>query len=453
MFCRIKPFRVFETLIPLSQSALANLRLGITRMRGIVALLMCLSGFIFATETQARQNVLERVSIADRSDGLGHVIRFHLTAPADSFLIWQTDDGLVQLAIYQRNIKEDNIPAPFRRSPIETVSFTQLPSGLGIDIQLQPNSYFIAQAYRDGGSHHLLVGLTKAEEFEVEALTEGIRPLVWRRMVVRPDDISDSLEQEMLDNLSIQFYEDLEYTHQGFKFDTIVIDAGHGGRDPGAIGVSGAFEKNITLAVALKLGAYIEEHMPDINVVYTRKDDTFVPLEERGRIANRARGDLFISIHANSASNRNARGTEVYFLGIAKTQEALDVMKRENSVVRFEDESERSEELTDEQLLLFELTNSGYLASSEVISAMVDDQFTNRAQRRSRGVKQAPFIVLYHASMPAILVELGFITNPAEERFLNSEYGQTIMASAIFRAVRDYREIVLRSQNANNTSK
>ncbi len=406
----------------------------------------------------AQANNLERVSIADRSDGLGHVIRFHLSAEADSFMVWQAEDGLIQLAIYHSRINENNIGNPGRRSPVTFMDFTDIPNGIGVDIQLESNAYFIARAYPDGGSNDLLLGLTLASDHELNVLTEGITPLSWQRMNMLASGASDvdtlalvdESEYENLENLSIQVYDDFDmFTYDGYKFDTVVIDAGHGGRDPGAIGVSGVFEKDITLAVALKLGAYINEHMPDVNVVYTRNDDTFVPLEERGRIANRARGDLFISIHANSAGNRNARGTEVYFLGLAKTQEALAVMKRENSVVRFEEESERSEELTEEQLLIFELTNSGYLASSEIISAMLDDQFSNRAQRRSRGVKQAPFIVLYHASMPAILVELGFITNPSEERFLNSEYGQTIMASAIFRAVRDYRDKVMRSQNNN----
>jgi N-acetylmuramoyl-L-alanine amidase len=165
-----------------------------------------------------------------------------------------------------------------------------------------------------------------------------------------------------------------------------------------------------------------------------------VDLYERGRIANRAQGDLFVSIHANAARNRQAYGAEVYFLGVAKTEEALEVMKRENSVILLEDPSSRSRELTDEELIEYELTNIGYMSSSQRLAELMDRQFSERAGRRTRGVKQAGFIVLFQASMPAVLVELGFISNAQEERYLASESGQAILASAMFRAIRDYKE-------------
>ena len=219
-----------------------------------------------------------------------------------------------------------------------------------------------------------------------------------------------------------------------------MLDAGHGGRDPGAVGLNRTREKDIALLVAKKLGAYINEFLPDVKVVFTREDDTFIDLYERGRIANRAQGDLFVSIHTNAATNRQAYGAEVFFLGVAKTEEALEVMKRENSVIRLEDPSSRSRELTDEELIEYELTNIGYMSSSQRLAELLDKQFAERAGRRTRGVKQAGFIVLFQASMPSILVELGFISNPTEERYLASESGQSILASAMFRAIRDYKE-------------
>lgn len=431
----------------------------------ILAGLLTFFTILFLPPLESKAQVLERVSVADRSDGQGYVVRFHLTTPADSFSVWQSQDGLVQMAIFKDGINDLGISSPRNRAPLESVRYHKINGGLGVDLQLQDDIFVIANAYRDGGSDHLLLGLTNAPDYEVEVLTEGMMPIEWDYFNVSEvddeqyseladpataDTLHETDEDYDLDNLSMELVEEFSaFTYESYRLETIVIDPGHGGRDPGAIGPSGTMEKDLTLAVALKLGEYINEHMPDIRVVYTRKDDSFVSLEERGQIANRERGDLFISIHINSAANRNARGTEVYFLGLARTEDALRVMKRENAVIRFEEEDERSEELTDEQLLIYELTNSGYLASSEMLSVLLDHQFANRAQRVSRGVKQAQFIVLYHASMPAILVELGFISNPAEERYMRSEYGQTIMASAIFRAIRDYRYKVTQTQSSN----
>jgi len=236
----------------------------------------------------------------------------------------------------------------------------------------------------------------------------------------------------------------------------VVLDAGHGGRDPGSIGVGGIREADIALKVALKVGEYIEQNIPDLKVVYTRTDNSFVGLAERGQIANENNGDLFVSIHANSFAHsnvhrqRSANGAEVYFLGMARSQSALDVMKRENAVIRFEEE--QTQQLTEEDLLIYELTNAGNMRTSEELAVYIEQQFRERAQRRSRGVKQAGFQVLYEASMPGVLIELGFISNPDEARFLNTEYGQAIVASAIFRSIRDFKLRYDKSQNRQTSS-
>ncbi|NGP88187.1 N-acetylmuramoyl-L-alanine amidase [Aliifodinibius halophilus] len=232
------------------------------------------------------------------------------------------------------------------------------------------------------------------------------------------------------------------------KFDVVVIDPGHGGHDPGSIGYRNVKEKDIVLDIAKKVGDYIKEYLPDVKVVYTRDDDTFVGLQERGSIANKAEGDLFVSLHCNSFSSRQPHGTEVYFLGLEKSETALEVMKRENRLVRADNDTEQKE-LTQEELLIYELANSGYIASSERIAGMLEHQLDDRAQRRSRGVKQARFVVLYHASMPAVLVESGFISNPSEARYLTSDYGQSIIASAIFRSIRNYKKKYEKSQHFN----
>jgi N-acetylmuramoyl-L-alanine amidase len=164
-----------------------------------------------------------------------------------------------------------------------------------------------------------------------------------------------------------------------------------------------------------------------------------VTLKNRGRIANQAGGKLFISIHANAARNRTATGTETYFLGLHKTAAARQVMERENEVVKLESNPEAYEGLDEQALIVQTLTQSAYMRKSEELASFIQDQFTNRVGRKNRGVKQAGFYVLWNASMPSILVELGFVTNPTEAAFLNSEAGQEYLASAIFRAVRDYK--------------
>ena len=218
----------------------------------------------------------------------------------------------------------------------------------------------------------------------------------------------------------------------------VVIDAGHGGHDSGAIGGGGLREKDVVLSVALMVGQYLEELL-DLKVVYTRKDDRFITLRNRGKIANEAGGKLFISIHANAARNRTGHGTETYFLGMHKTDAAQHVMERENSVIRYESDPNAYAGLNQAALIEQTLAQSAYMRGSEHLAGLVQQQFTQRVGRVDRGVKQAGFYVLWGASMPAILVELGFVTNAQEAAYLKSENGQIYLASAIFRAVREFK--------------
>lgn len=227
------------------------------------------------------------------------------------------------------------------------------------------------------------------------------------------------------------------------RFRTVVLDAGHGGRDPGAIGAENK-EKDIVLAVALKVGEYLKRELPELNVVYTRTSDVFVPLDERAEIANRAKADLFVSIHANAISNPRIYGAETFVLGLHRSQENLEVAKKENSVIILEEDYTTKYEGFDpnspESYIIFELMQNVYLDQSISAASIIQDQFEQRVGRRNRGVKQAGFLVLRKTSMPGVLVELGFLSNRNEERFMASEEGQVYLASAIFRAIRDYKE-------------
>lgn len=404
-----------------------------------------------------------------RADGLGFVGRLQMDARVDSFVIIQSADSLLQILLYgtQEPIQDDLVQT-FRTgefSPFTVIESTPIAAGLGIDITLSEAQPYQAQMYRDAGSNDLLIALTETDDISLAILTDGIPIVTWPSMVTtqRTDAATSVVDEdsenngrrrglfgrrdreESQENSSLNGQnndplnqDDLEYNgvKENLKFDVVVLDAGHGGHDPGTIGVGGLYEKDIVLSVTKKVGAYIEEYLPDVKVVYTREDDRFIELHERGAIANRAQGDLFVSIHANSASSRSAYGAEVYFLGLTRTESALEVMKRENSVVRLE-ESTQIASLSEEDVLIYELANAANIEASQEIATRMEQQFSERARRRSRGVKQAAFVVLYHASMPALLVELGFISNAQEAQFLNSDYGQSIMASAIFRAIRD----------------
>lgn len=375
------------------------------------------------------QSVLERISVTERGDQKGLVVRHHLTAKVDSFKVVQPSEQLVQVMIYSRNLRTSGFVRPDLKPGLSRIEYHQTEDGFGMDIFLSEGSYFKTSIYYDQNRPHLLLNLEKSSRETVATLAKEETLIYW----------DDKQVQEATFDYSFDESEPLIPLTSGRDFNVIVIDAGHGGKDPGAVNQRlGIREKDVVLAVALKVGELIKENIPDVEVIYTREDDTFVELQERGLTSTRAKGDLFLSIHANSARNSQAYGAEVFFLGLARSQSALAVMKRENSVVHLESGGGPTE-LSDEQLLIYELANAGNIAISERIASMIEEQFRTRAQRRSRGVKQAPLMALWHASTPAVLVELGFLSNNTEGQYLASDQGQTILASAIYRAVRDFK--------------
>lgn len=241
-------------------------------------------------------------------------------------------------------------------------------------------------------------------------------------------------------------------SHEGFgqgtsaqptdKIRTVVIDAGHGGKDPGTLGKY-TKEKDIALKVALKTGGYIQKYFPDVKVIYTRKTDKFIELHRRAQIANDANADLFISIHCNSVQN-NPRpyGSETYIMGLHKSKSNLDVAKRENAAILGEDNTsayQGFDPTSPDSYIIFNLLQDAYQDKSTNLADKIQSQFKNRVGRKSRGVKQAGFLVLHRAYMPRVLIELGFLSNPNEEKFLHSTKGQDYMASAIYRAFKEYK--------------
>lgn len=221
----------------------------------------------------------------------------------------------------------------------------------------------------------------------------------------------------------------------------VVIDAGHGGKDSGAKGKK-ALEKDIALDIGLRVGKYIDEYMNDVKVIYTRKTDVFIPLHKRAQIANDNKADLFVSIHVNANPKTSPYGTSTHVLGLHRANENFEVAKRENSVILLEEDYSTRYENFDpsvpESYIMFNLMQNIYLEQSIFLGQLIQDQFRERARRKDRGVKQQGLLVLAQTSMPGVLIETGFITNPTEEAYLMSDNGKDYISSAIYRAIKNY---------------
>ena len=230
---------------------------------------------------------------------------------------------------------------------------------------------------------------------------------------------------------------------------TVVLDAGHGGKDPGAVGKK-IKEKDINLDIVLKLGDLIKQNNPDVKVIYTRSNDVFIELGERARIANKNNADLFISVHTNAAQSKSAKGTETYALGLAKSEENLNVAKRENSVILLEDDYSTKYEGFDptsaESYIMFDFMQGIHLEQSINLASSIQDQFRLNANRSDRGVRQGLFWVLRATSMPSVLIEVGYISNAEEEAFLAQQSSRQKLAESIYNAFSQYKSDWSRKQ-------
>ncbi len=378
---------------------------------------LCLLG-VHISHAQSEEPTLapevERISFISSNSGEGTLIRVHATQPILDFTPPIRVDNILEMVLhgttFAQGIRQDPSVPPILQSRL-------LPRGEDLVLRFQLDERLPVQPefFRDEYTQDLYIRLVPTAASTYTTPSTPPAPYV-RNTDERPTD-----------------------ARAKWVLDTIVIDAGHGGpTDKGAVGVGGVEEKDLTLALALLLGGRLEREL-GIRVVYTRTSDVAVPLWERGRIANESGGKLFISIHANSVARGIARGTETFILGLHKTDDAREVMERENSVIRLEDDQDRYQGLDRAAVVRYTLAQSAYLRMSEALASHIEDQFANRAKRKSRGVKQAGFQVLYGASMPAVLVELGFINNRREASFLKSHAGQAMMADAIFEAVRTFK--------------
>ncbi len=366
---------------------------------------------------------LQAVSFVQAANGYTQVVRLHLNGRVTAFSNPQTtDDGRLQVWLY--NVKRaSNFDAAEPQAPVR--AYETRPSRGHVVVLLEVFDSVLGDVYRDADSNDLLIALSPVGadfDFESNSLGSGLT----LDPGPTPPRLGDSVSEAA----------------SRWRLSRVVIDAGHGGKDPGATAPGRIREKDIVLPIALKLGKYLEDLL-GIEVIYTREDDTFIPLRQRGRIANSNAADLFISIHANSATNRSAHGTETYFLGMNKEKSAQRVIERENSVIQqYEQDQPQYEQVDQAAFVRRQLAQSAFLRQSEELATRIEHDFSDRVDRKSRGVKEGNLQVLWAAAMPAVLVEVGFISNPREARFLRSAEGITFMASSIYRAVRDYKASV-----------
>lgn len=347
---------------------------------------------------------------------------------------WLRQDGwlYVTLVDVKADIKGINAIRP--SGIVKDIVAIQSPTSVQLTFKLA-GKIEASEILRENGSQDILVsirapGATTQKPADAPAKPSAQPPA------------KKSPERQPVVTISPPALPDLSVQKKRWDLDVIVIDPGHGGHDPGTIGVSGTREKTIVLAIALKLGALIKKEMPDIRVVYTRSTDVFVPLYRRGQIANEAGGKLFISIHANSTERKPsaARGMDFYLLGPSRTSDAIAIAEKENAVIRLEEGFEkRYQNLTDENFILVTMAQSAYVKSSETLAELMYEQARKIPGHRVGATRQAAFIVLIGSAMPNILVETGFVSNRDEEKFLKSKAGQQKIAEALSQAVLRYK--------------
>ena len=232
--------------------------------------------------------------------------------------------------------------------------------------------------------------------------------------------------------------ERIDNVKESQRLDTVVLDAGHGGKDPGSIGKYGTKEKDVVLDITKRIGRLLEKHTR-IKVVYTRDEDVWMPLINRTKIANDVDGKMFVSIHANSNNNRKVQGFGTFLYSLAKSDEAIEVASRENSVIQFEENVSQYKDLSGEKMILATMAQSMFLKESEDLAAIIQMELDKKLTTPNRGVKQAGFYVLYGASMPNVLVEVGFISNPAEEKKLKQGEYRQMIAEAVYEGIKHFK--------------
>lgn len=347
------------------------------------------------------------ISIEEKKNGT--LIRINTSREFKNLSNWVLSSGWFYLDIFNGRIDTSdkaNYPKSSKGSNISKIIITQTADFAQISFKLRNKieNHIITQ---DKKNNEIQISLTKK-------LSDKEKPSV---------NISKILKEKK----------------KNWEIDTIVLDAGHGGRDPGTRGISGTLEKNVNLDIVKRLGSLIERNLK-INVKYTRITDKFIPLQERTKFANKVNGKLFISIHANSTPKRTtrAKGIEVYFLSTAKDKSSIEVAKRENRVVEKYEDIKKYENFFKSSDMLFAMMQSGFMKESEELAAVLVDNTVKKVRMTKRGVKQAGLWVLVGASMPCVLVEVGYLNNKVEDRNLRKKSYRQNVAEGLYEGIREF---------------
>jgi N-acetylmuramoyl-L-alanine amidase len=363
------------------------------------------------------------ISVDEKKNGT--LVRIHLTAPVTDYNRTLQIGEWIYVTLPGAQCDTVAMDTSFPTGMVRRVKPVQSETSLQLSFQIRGKAEQ-CEIVQDQTSNDILVTLIPpAPEVKNE-------PKIDSAAIRRRN--SERARQDVVKNISKQ--------KEKWKLDVVVIDPGHGGHDPGAIGIIGTREKDITLGIALKLGEMIRKELPDVKVVYTRKTDRFVELYRRGQIANENEGKLFISIHCNSTERKpsSANGFEIYLLRPGKTEDAIRIAEKENDVVKLEkDYEDRYQELTEENFIILTMAQSAYVKQSERFAEMLEETMSAQMEGMRQPVKQAGFYVLVGASMPNVLVESGYLSNVKDERFLRSPAGQKKIATAILNSLKGYK--------------
>jgi N-acetylmuramoyl-L-alanine amidase len=351
----------------------------------------------------------------------GYLLTIKMARKLGNFDAFLSHDGWLYVTI--NDAQADTVALSRFKSAdaIRRVLVFQSPTSVQLTFQVSPDIVQV-DPLLDNQTWNLLIALHTRTELQKEELER------------QKAEEANKKQEETQDKL--------QRARDRSKLDVIVIDAGHGGKDPGTIGVSGTWEKDVALGVALKLGDLIKQNLKDVHVVYTRKNDTFVELYQRGKIANDAGGKLFISIHCNSTERKpsSANGFEIYILRPGKTDNAIRIAEKENDAIKYEENyKDRYQQLTEENFILITMRQSAFVRYSEEFAVRASEAMANLLKIQNSGVKQAGFLVLVGASMPNVLVETGYLSNRKEERILRSQEGQRTIAEALFEGIKLYK--------------
>lgn len=362
----------------------------------------------------------------------GYLVTVQANRKLGDYESWLNDNGWFFLTVANATADTNSIKRAQTYGAIRQILTFQSPTSVQLTFRVSPDVVPPVDVVVDSTTNNLLISL-RTQSKTVRAELEKKK--------------KESLEKQR---------EELEQNRNRYRLDVIVLDAGHGGKDPGTIGVTGVREKDVALGITLKLGALLEKNLKGVKIVYTRKSDRFVELYRRGQIANESGGKLFVSIHCNSMPKKPSRanGFEIYLLKPEKTERAIEIARTENDVIKFEDNYQKhyKENLTAEDFIILTMAQNAYVKYSEKFAEVAAESMARSLKMRNSGVHQAGFLVLVGASMPNVLVETGYLSNKKEEKVLASKKGQQNIANALFQGIKDYKALYEQSLREGTTS-